>query len=380
MTEFIEKEFKSILNKKKFIDSWFWDRYTINPYNGCSFGCVYCDSRSAKYHMPEDFENKIVIKRNVGNMLRDRIRRAKTFRIDVVGMGGVTDCYQPAEKVYGNTRQCLEVLEDFRYPVHLATKSTLVLRDLDILDEIARNSWCCISLTITTIEKEIARFLDNRSPAPGKRLETLRQLKHKSKHIKAGALLIPLIPYMCDSSRDLEALVKAVQDSGADYLLFGGGMTLRDQQALWFLDRLKEEFPELVPKFERLYNFSYKPGQYDGRYSPKLEYLLPKHQKLFELCEKHRLSYRIKRFIPNDYRKTNYFIAEELLDESYQRQMLGKAWSNLFWAGQNIQNLSESLEEIWRRNELSKIRNVEGDIKNQVEGRLKNLAGISGAG
>jgi DNA repair photolyase len=373
MTEFIEKEFKSILNKKKFIDSWFWDRYTINPYNGCSFGCVYCDSRSAKYHMPEDFENKIIIKRNVGKMLHDRIRRARTFRIDVVGMGGVTDCYQPAEKVYGNTRQCLEVMADWGYPIHMATKSTLVLRDLDILDTIGKNSWCGISLTITTVNKEIARFLDNRSPAPHKRLETLRQLKQKSKHIQAGVLLIPLIPYLCDSDLDLESLVQAVQDSGADYLLFGGGMTLRDQQALWFLNRLKGRFPLLVPKYERLYNFSYNPEQYNGLYSPSLEYLLPKHQKLFELCEKHRLPYRIKRYIPNDYRKTNYLIAEELLNESYRRQMLDKAWSNLFWAGQNIQNLSESLEEIWQRNELSKIRNVEGDIKNQIESRLKDV-------
>jgi DNA repair photolyase len=309
----------------------------------------------------------------VGKMLHDRIRRARTFLVDVVGMGGVTDCYQPAEKVYGNTRQCLEVLADSGYPIHMATKSTLVLRDLDILDTIGENSWCGISLTITTVNKEIALFLDNRSPAPGKRLETLRQLKQKSKYIQVGVLLIPLIPYLCDSDLDLESLVQAVQDSGADYLLFGGGMTLRDQQALWFLNRLKRKFPLLVPKYERLYNFSYNPEQYNGRYSPSLEYLLPKHQKLFELCEKHRLPYRIKRYIPNDYRKTNYLIAEELLNESYQGQMLGKAWSNMFWAGQNIQNLSESLEEIWQRNELSKIRNVEGDIKNQIESRLKDV-------
>jgi DNA repair photolyase len=370
MPEFIEKEFKSILNKKKFIDSWFWDRYTINPYNGCSFGCIYCDSRSTKYYMPEDFENKIIIKKDVGRMLHKRIANARTLLVDVVGMGGVTDCYQPAERVYRNTHQCLEALTGFQYPIHMATKSTLVLQDLDILEEIGKNSWCSISITITTLNKEIAKFLDNRSPAPAKRLETLRQIKEKSKHIQSGVLLIPLIPYLCDSDQDLETLVRAVKDSGADYLLFGGGMTLRDKQALWFLNHLKEKFVDLVPAYEQLYNFSYNPEQYDGSYSPSLEYLLPRHQKLFELCEKYRLPYRIRRYIPTDHRKTNYVIAEKLLNEAYEKQMLGKDWSDLFWTGQNIQNLNEPLEAIRQRNELSKIRNVQGNIKEKIEGYL----------
>jgi DNA repair photolyase len=372
MPKFIEKEFKSILNKKKFIDGWFWDRYSINPYNGCSFGCVYCDSRSAKYYMPEDFENKIIIKQNVGKMLHNRIFRARTFQVDVVGMGGVTDCYQPAEKLYRDTRQCLEVLADFGYPIHLATKSTLVLRDLDILDEVGKNSWCCISITITTLNKEIAKFLDNRSPAPAKRLKTLQRIKQESKHIQSGALLIPLIPYLCDAKQDLEDLVRAVKECGADYLLFGGGMTMRDRQALWFLNHLKEGFPELIPKYEKLYDFSYNPEQYIGKYSPSSEYLIPRHQKLFELCEKHRLPFRIKRYIPDDYRKSNYLIAEELLNESYERQMLGMDWRNMFWAGQNIQNLSESLEAISQRDELLKIRNVQKSIKNRIEEYLSN--------
>ncbi len=97
MPTFIKQQFKSILNKKKFIDNWFWDRYSINPYNGCSFGCIYCDARSAKYHAPQDFENKITIKQNVGPMLDKRLSRARTLLPDVVGLGGVTDCYQPAE-------------------------------------------------------------------------------------------------------------------------------------------------------------------------------------------------------------------------------------------------------------------------------------------
>ena len=101
---FIEKEYKSIINKRKWIDSWFWERYSINPYNGCHFGCIYCDARSGKYHMPEQFEEEIVIKKHVAQMLDTRLTRARTFMPDIVGIGGVTDCYQLAEKIYKNTQ------------------------------------------------------------------------------------------------------------------------------------------------------------------------------------------------------------------------------------------------------------------------------------
>ncbi len=110
MPEFIQKEFKSIINKKKFIDSWFWDRYTINPYNGCLFGCIYCDARSAKYYMPEDFENKIIIKQNVGKMLDHRLSKARTFLSDVVRMGEsriVIKLQKKNMKILVNVSKCL---------------------------------------------------------------------------------------------------------------------------------------------------------------------------------------------------------------------------------------------------------------------------------
>ncbi len=194
MPSFTEKQFKTVLNTKKFIDSWFWDRHSVNPYNGCLFGCIYCDARSSHYQMPADFENDIVVKQHVGTMLDQRLSRARTLLPDVVGLGGVTDCYQAAETKFGNTRACLEVLAKHRYPVHLATKSALVLRDGALLDEIGRDSWCSVSFTVTTVDDKTARFLDNRSPPPAKRLETLRELKQSHPHIHAGVLAIPLVP------------------------------------------------------------------------------------------------------------------------------------------------------------------------------------------
>ena len=162
MAEFIKKDFKSILNCYKYLDSWFWSRYSINPYNGCQFGCVYCDSRSQKYHLPTDFENKITIKNNVAVLLDNRLTRARTLLPDVVVLSGTTDPYQPSEKKYRNTRQCLEILLKHKYPVHIITKSTMVLEDLEILEAIGKESWCTVSLTITTPKKRNSKVFRKR--------------------------------------------------------------------------------------------------------------------------------------------------------------------------------------------------------------------------
>ncbi len=367
MPEFIPKTFKSIINKMKFIDPWFWNKYTLNPYNGCQFGCIYCDARSARYYMPEDFDNKIIIKQNVATMLDKRVSGARTFLPDVVALGGVTDPYQPAEKRFENTRSCLKILAKHRYPVHIITKSTLVLRDLELLEKIGRNAWCSVSITLPTTNEKAARFLDNHAPAPARRLDVIRQIKQRCKHIQTGVLLIPLVPFITDSNSDLTDIARKTQSVGADYLLFGGGMTMRDQQALWFLQHLKQCLPDLLEKYEQLYSFKYTPEKYAGRYQPTSGYLLPKHRKLFELCRESKLPFRIKRFIPEDDRKLNYQVSERLFEEVFVAQMLGGNWYNLSWVAQNIQNLTEPLEAIIQRNELGKICNVRGAILEKIK-------------
>lgn len=162
MVKVVEKEFKSLLNKYKFIESWFWGRYSINPYQGCQFGCIYCDSRSEKYHLPTDFENEIVVKKNLKAKLEERLKRARTLLPDIVVLAGTSDPYQPIENKFKSTRQCLEVLRKYKYPVHLITKSPLVLADLDLIKEIAKETWACVSITITTPNLEVARFLEKK--------------------------------------------------------------------------------------------------------------------------------------------------------------------------------------------------------------------------
>ncbi|MCB8928826.1 MAG: radical SAM protein [Ardenticatenaceae bacterium] len=373
MPKFIEKQYKSIINKNKYIDHWFWTRYAINPYNGCQFGCIYCDARSEHYHMPQDFENEILVKQNVGQMLDQRITRARTFLPDVVGIGGVTDSYQPAEKKYENTRSILSVLAKHQYPVHLITKSTLILRDLPLLEEIAQQTWCTVSVTITTTDAEKSRFLEKFAPSPAKRLEVLRQIKTKAPHVQTGALLMPLIPVLCDDEAQVEQLFTAVKATGADYLMFGGAMTLRNRQADWFLQHLREAEPAVYQQYVDLYQFTPDGEAYNGRYLPGGDYMRQQHERLFALSNKHQLPHRIRRFIPNDYRKTNYRIAERMLNVSFERQMFGQSWETLFWAAQNIQNLKEPIEAVAARGELEQIKNVKGPIKKRIEAILEEM-------
>lgn len=370
MVRYTEKESKSILIVRKFIDSWFWERYAVNPYQGCQFGCIYCDSRSAKYHLPTDFENDIIVKKDPAGMLDRRLSRARTLLPDVVAMSGASDPYHHAEARFESTRQCLEVLEKHAYPAHIITKSRLVLRDLDLLERIGRNNWCSVSVTITTADAEVARFLEKRSPSPQVRFGVVETVKKKAPHVQSGVFLIPVVPCLGDSDRDLEEMVKRAAEAGADYILFGGGMTMRDQQALWFMKHIAERYPELVERYEELYAFRYDPRSYTGRYTPKDSYNMMITGKFLALCEKYDVPYRIRRFIPGDYRSENYRIAERLLNQAYELMITGKAWTGLHWAGMNIQNLRESIVDVARRGELGKIRNVSGKIETVIMAEL----------
>jgi DNA repair photolyase len=371
---YTHKEFKSILIKRKFIDSWFWDRYGINGYNGCEHSCIYCDSRSAKYYLPEDFENDIIVKKNVREMLDKRITSARTLLSDIVAMSGASDPYHSAEAKFRNTLQCIEILEKHKFPVHIITKSKLVLRDLEILERIGKNNWCSVSVTITTENLETAKFFEPRVSTPSERFNIIKTIKNNTKHIQAGVFLIPVIPFLCDSDEALENMVRSCKESQCDYMLFGGAMTMRDNQALWYLKHLELKFPELIRKYEELYKFKYNPEQYNGTYGTDNNYNLLINRKLLDLCNKYELPFRIKRFIPEDFRRLNYLISEKLLNHAFFLQVTGQVWSDIHWAGMNIQNLKESVADIAGRNELRKIRNVNSRIEAYIMKFLHNQA------
>ncbi len=354
MVKYIYKEYKTALNKLRFPDSWFWARYTINPYSGCSHACIYCDARSQRYYL-DDFENEVIIKEKIDKILDETIKRSRTLLPDIIGPGGVCDAYQPIEEEVKNTRKILRIISKHKYPVNIATKNTLITRDIDLLKQIADDTWCTIGFSITSIDKEVAEFLEPYSSPPKERLEAIKTIKKKAPNIKVGTYLIPNIPFLCDNEENVESIIKKSKDVGADFVLFSPGLTMRDLQQDFFIKKLKQsQFKNIIKPILELYKGNY--------YAPS-EYVKKIHMKFLSYCEKYDLAIRIKRWIPSDYRKWNYKIAELLLDKEYIDSITtGKSNKTMMWAGLYLNNLEESIIDIYKRGELEKLRNFTKEI------------------
>ena len=261
---------KSILRKQKVIDSWFLCSYGVNLYRGCTHNCSYCDGRDEKYQVEGDFGSDISIKINAPQLLErelDPARKRKPFKNGYVFLcGGVSDSYQHFEKQYGLTRRTLELLLRFGHPVHMLTKSTLIERDLQLLRQIRERNSAVISFSFSTVDDKLGRRLEPGVPPPTARLETIKRFRDAG--FSCGMYLMPVVPFLTDTAEMIERSVAAAKDSGVDFICFGG-MTLKPgRQKDYFLDFINREFPELLPKYQKLYSGNNKwgapPGDYAG--------------------------------------------------------------------------------------------------------------------
>jgi DNA repair photolyase len=305
------------------------------------------------------------VKTNIDKILDQKIKRSRTLLPDVIGPGGVCDAYQPIELEVENTLKILKVIEKHKYPLNIATKSNLITRDIEILNSIARDTWCTVGFSITTINEELAQFLEPHSSPPKERLEALKQIKQKAPNVQVGTYFMPIIPFLEDNDENLDAVIKKSKEAGADFILFSPGLTLRDAQADFFIKKLKES----------KYNHVVKPllNLYDGQMSPPNGYVHKMHQKLLALCQKYNIAVREKRWIPKDYRKWNYKISELLLVKDYMDELiLGKSNKSFYWAGLTLNNLEESIFNVYKRGELAKLKNFNSKVREFVEPNLKN--------
>jgi len=359
-TKLIYKEFKTALNKLKFPDSWFWARYTLNPYSGCAHACIYCDARSQRYYLDQNFETEVIVKVNIDTILDKKIRRSRTLKPDVVAAGGVNDAYQPAELKEENTLKILKILRFHNFPVNIATKSNLITRDIELLDDIGKRSWCTVGFSITTTNEELASFLEPFSSSPVERFKALKELKKKASNIQVGTYFMPIIPFLEDDEENMENVIKESKNAGADFVLFSPGLTLRDSQAEFFINKLKKsKYKDIVKPLLNLFNGKiYPPSHYSRKY----------HPILYELCKKFNLSVRVKRWIPKDFRKWNYKISELLLNKEYVESITKGINNNkLKLAGRHLNNLPESIIEVYRRGELSRLNSFTPEIIDIVE-------------
>ena len=250
--QYFEIPTRSILNRTKPNMPFQW---TINPYRGCEFGCKYCYARYTHEFMEmdvNDFEDKIYAKSAAAHLLRRELGRID--RKESIAIGTATDPYQPAERRFGRTRAILEVFARERgRHLGLITKSDLIVRDVDLLREIARANVLHVNVTITTVDAKLARLLEPRAPRPDLRLDAVRRLSEAG--LVVGVFPNPVMPLITDGETQLARVAKAARDAGAQY--FGGGpLFLMPSAQKVFLPFLDRHFPALAPHYREQYQKS----------------------------------------------------------------------------------------------------------------------------
>ena len=252
--------------------------WTINPYRGCEFACKYCYARYTHEFMElrdgVDFEQKIYAKQHAADLLRQELRKVK--RGEDIAVGTATDPYQPIERKLKITRAILhEIARHSGLELGIVTKSAMVVRDIDLLIEIAQRNKISVSLTVTTTDAELARILEPRAPRPDLRFGALRSLRDAG--IRAGVICAPVLPGITDSPKQLEAVVKAAATAKTAHI-YANPLFLKPCSAAVFLPFLSEHFPQLVPDYEKRFkDRAFLPTAYRKRISALITNLRAKY-------------------------------------------------------------------------------------------------------
>jgi len=242
---------KTILNHVKQPDPWFGLKYNMNLYRGCQHQCIYCDSRSDCYRIG-DF-SKIRVKVNALDLLEDVLPR-KRMR-GTIGFGSMNDPYMPVEQEYQLTGKALEIISSNKFPVHILTKSDLVLRDIDLLKNISR-VYAAVSFTITTADDELARKLEPGAPLPSDRFRAMHKLAEAG--ILTGVTMMPMLPFLEDNEQNVLQIVSWAHDSGAAYIIPSFGVSLRPGSREYYYHKLDQLFPGIKEKYINRYGDQYQ--------------------------------------------------------------------------------------------------------------------------
>jgi DNA repair photolyase len=275
--EYFTLPVRSLLNRSTSLRMPF--AWTINPYRGCEFACKYCYARYTHEFMEMrdgiEFEQKIYAKQHAADLLRQELRRVK--RGESIAIGTATDPYQPIERKLEITRGILEeIARHSGQELGIVTKSAMVVRDIDLLEKIARHNKISVSFTVTTVDVNLARILEPRAPRPDLRLEALGSLREAG--VRAGVICAPVLPGITDAPRQLEAVVKAAAAAKAAHI-YANPLFLKPCSAAVFLPFLREHFPRLVPDYEnRFKERAFLPAAYRKRISQLFSQLRMKYQ------------------------------------------------------------------------------------------------------
>ena len=281
---------KTILNRHKKRDPWFLDDYSLNPYQLCEFNCVYCYIRGSKYG---DMKRELAVKINAPAILeRELFRRAERKEYGFIALSSATEPWMYIEEKHEITRKCLEIISKHNFPVHCLTKSSLILRDIDILKEIDENAvlpadlrgklnnGVLITFSFSTLDENVRKIFEPNAPKVKERLDTVKELKDLG--LKVGIAFIPLLPFISDSEERIEEMVKAAKELNVNYVFFGD-LTLYGKGKEIYFKVLERYFPELVEEYEKIYRGAYLIRSYRNAF----------YKLAFELCKKYGIKWRI---------------------------------------------------------------------------------------
>lgn len=282
--EFIKA--KSILQRANHSEEWFGIDYNMNLYKGCCHKCIYCDSRSNCYQV-EDFD-RVRAKENEINILNQELKNKR--KKGVIGIGAMSDTYNPFEEKYKITRKALELIDYYGFGVSIETKSNLIIRDIDLFKKIDSKSNVILKFTVTTADDKLSKIIEAGVCESFKRFKAMKELA--SAGLFAGTLLTPIIPFITDSEENIKNVIKLSYENGAKFVFSMGGVTLRENQREYFFEELDKKFPGLKEKYIENFGNNYM--------------CYPQNKNLKNIfiqeCEKYGLLYKMKDII-NAYKK-----------------------------------------------------------------------------
>ena len=329
---------KTLLKKNKKIDSWFLSRYSMNLYRGCEHDCIYCDGRSEKYYVDGIFNKDISIKINAVELLEKELNtKKKPLKKGFILIGGgVGDSYQQAEKDFEITRNILKLLNNYDFPIHILSKSTLLKRDIDILKNINHKNPVIISFSLSSSDDRISKIFEPNTSSSSERLRLIEHLKKEG--FSCGVYYMPIIPFVTDSSNMIDSTLKDIKKSGADFVIFGG-MTLKNGiQKEYFMNTLKDFDKSLIDKYKNIYDDNDKWGNANFKYYEMINNLFRNHIKKYGIAK------RIPFYIYNDILDENDKIIVILEHLDYLARLNGSN-SSYGFAANTISKIDEPISK-----------------------------------
>ena len=240
----------------------------MNIYRGCTHGCIYCDSRSTCYQINHAFED-IEVKSNATALLEDALRRKR--KKCMIGTGGMCDPYIHLEERLGNTRKCLELIEAYGFGLAIQTKSSRILRDLDLLRKINEKTKCVVQITLTTYDENLCKIIEPNVSTTKERFEVLKIMRDNG--IPTMVWLDPILPFINDTEENIRGILNyCIEARVHGIICFGMGLTLREGNREYFYKKLDEHFPGLKARYIKNYGNSYNVES-------------PNHKKLMDIIE-----------------------------------------------------------------------------------------------